>query len=210
MGTEYRALPAGRHGLTREQVRESQRGRLLLALAETVAEQGYVRTAVADVLRRSHVSRSTFYEHFQDKETCFLALLDFCADLVADSLAEAVGVAGPQATPLQRFDAAMRRYLETLAAEWPVAVTFFLEAHAAGPAARERLFAVQDRFAVILAANFAADPCWSALPDPAFAGQTLSAALHALVASALTTGDRERLLGLRTGITGLLTHLLTS
>ncbi|MGH2866292.1 MAG: hypothetical protein ACRDNK_01820 [Solirubrobacteraceae bacterium] len=37
-------LPRGRHGMTREQVTGFQRGRMLRAMAEAMAEQGYVAT----------------------------------------------------------------------------------------------------------------------------------------------------------------------
>lgn len=51
------------------------RRRLLHALAESIAEIGYRDTTVADIVRRARTSRRTFYEHFADKEACFLALL---------------------------------------------------------------------------------------------------------------------------------------
>src|SRR5882724_3806888 len=64
-------LPSGRHGLAREAVVASQRGRLLDAMAEVVAEKGYQATTVADVVERAGVSRRTFYEQFPDREACF-------------------------------------------------------------------------------------------------------------------------------------------
>ena len=51
------------------------RQRLLDALAESINQHGYPKTTVADVVRRARTSRRTFYEHFSDKETCFIALL---------------------------------------------------------------------------------------------------------------------------------------
>src|ERR1700721_2340996 len=64
-------LPRGRHGLPREQVLASQRGRMLQAIAEAVADKGYARVTVADVISRAGVSRETFYEQFEDKEAAF-------------------------------------------------------------------------------------------------------------------------------------------
>ena len=69
-------LPRGRHSLSREEVRASQRRRMLEAMANATAEKGYVHTTVADVIKRAGVSRETFYEHFSDKEDCFIAAYD--------------------------------------------------------------------------------------------------------------------------------------
>ena len=51
------------------------RRRLLDGLAASIAEDGYRNTTVADIVRRARTSRRTFYEHFADKEACFIALL---------------------------------------------------------------------------------------------------------------------------------------
>src|SRR4030088_3435567 len=51
-------LPRGRHRLSREQVERSQRGRMLAAMTDAVAEKGYVATTVAGVLARAHVARA--------------------------------------------------------------------------------------------------------------------------------------------------------
>jgi AcrR family transcriptional regulator len=51
------------------------RQRLLDALEEGIAEDGYPRTTVADIVRRARTSRRTFYENFDSREACFVALL---------------------------------------------------------------------------------------------------------------------------------------
>jgi AcrR family transcriptional regulator len=59
------------------------RQRLLDALAESIAEDGYPKTTVADIVRRARTSRRTFYEHFTSKEDCFIALhTDANADVI--------------------------------------------------------------------------------------------------------------------------------
>ena len=50
--------------------------RILRALADTVAEQGYPETTVADVVARAETSQRTFYEHFAGKEEAMLAAID--------------------------------------------------------------------------------------------------------------------------------------
>jgi AcrR family transcriptional regulator len=56
-------------------VNASFRQRLFDALEESIAEDGYPKTTIADVVRRARTSRRTFYEHFNSKDECFVALL---------------------------------------------------------------------------------------------------------------------------------------
>lgn len=51
------------------------RSRLLDALVDSIVEDGYRETTVADIVRHARTSRRTFYEHFASKEECFVALL---------------------------------------------------------------------------------------------------------------------------------------
>lgn len=48
------------------------RARICEAMARLVAERGYAAVTVADVVSAVKISRRTFYEHFEDKESCFL------------------------------------------------------------------------------------------------------------------------------------------
>lgn len=48
------------------------RARIFEAMAQAVSERGYAAVTVSDVVTGARVSRRTFYEHFQDKEQCFL------------------------------------------------------------------------------------------------------------------------------------------
>src|SRR6476646_6012840 len=70
-GASLRLRP-GPGGLPRGQVTEIQRARMLAAAVETVAEVGYARMTVAQVISRARVSRKTFYDVFADREDCFL------------------------------------------------------------------------------------------------------------------------------------------
>jgi AcrR family transcriptional regulator len=57
-------------------VTEIQRNRILAAAVEAVAEVGYARMTVAQVISRARVSRKTFYDVFTDREDCFLTAFD--------------------------------------------------------------------------------------------------------------------------------------
>src|SRR5271155_5391292 len=69
-------LRPGPGGLPRGQVTEIQRSRMLAAAVEAVAEVGYARMTVAQVIGRARVSRKTFYDVFTDREDCFLAAFE--------------------------------------------------------------------------------------------------------------------------------------
>jgi AcrR family transcriptional regulator len=131
----------------------SQRGRMLEAMAEAVAEKGYAATTVADVIAGARVSRKTFYEQFRDKEDCFLAAYDTGVELLLETLR---GVDVSSLDVLEGARARTRAYLETLAAEPAFARTFLIEVAAAGPAALERREAVHDRFAALVREQFEA------------------------------------------------------
>ncbi|HXA55460.1 MAG TPA: TetR/AcrR family transcriptional regulator [Solirubrobacteraceae bacterium] len=69
----FTRLPSGRHDLTPEFIRYSQRERIMDAVADIVAERGYPALTVTEIARRANVSHKTFYEHFPGKREAFLA-----------------------------------------------------------------------------------------------------------------------------------------
>src|SRR3954454_4517995 len=142
-GAVPRPLPRGPHNLARDDVLASQRVRMLEAMAETVAEKGYGGTTVSDVVSRAGVSRKTFYEHFRDKEECFLAAFDSGVDALLDAIAKAQP---DEPTRMSLVRARVRAYLVTLAARPAFASAFLIEVFAAGPRARERRQRVLARF----------------------------------------------------------------
>jgi AcrR family transcriptional regulator len=143
-------LPRGRHAAPRDVVWRSQRGRLLAAMAEVAAGKGYAAAAVADVIARAGVSRRTFYEHFDNREDCFLAAYDAGVGVMLDAIADAIRSAAPDG-PLAVARAGTARYLETLAANPAFACTFLVEVPAAGKAALARRARAHERFADQLA-----------------------------------------------------------
>ena len=144
-----RVLPRGRHAATREIVWASQRERMLEAMADATAERGYARVAVADVIERAGVSRRTFYEHFANKEACFLDAYDAGVNRVLGVIEAEARAAAPDW--LAGAAAGSRCYLEMLAANPAFARTFLVEVLAAGPEALERRSRVHERFAALLA-----------------------------------------------------------
>jgi AcrR family transcriptional regulator len=127
---------------------------MLEAMAAVVAERGFLATAVADVIARAGVSRKTFYEHFANKEDCFLAAYDAGVDALLAAIDEAVSAAAPDW--LEAARAGLGTYLSALADNPDFARTYLVEVLAAGPAAAERRAAVHERFAAQLAAEHTA------------------------------------------------------
>jgi AcrR family transcriptional regulator len=176
----------------------SQRERLLRAMAETMAKQGYVHTSVADVLRAAGVSRETFYEQFTSKEDCFMAAYDAAAGLL---LAE-IPRSGPGAGRLEAFERGVGAYLDALAAEPEFARLFLVEVYAAGPEAIARRVKTQERFVDALSATL--DPQGT----ERFALETLVAAIAQMVTSRLAVGDVDGLRALRGPLTDLVARAL--
>jgi AcrR family transcriptional regulator len=137
-------LPSGRHSLTRDAVLASQRGRLLDAMAEAVAEHSYGATTIAHVVSHAGVSRKTFYEHFRDKEHCFLAMYDTGIAFVLGRLAETLEAAED---PRERLVSGLHTFLTVLAEEPAFCRAIVLEVYAAGPAGLARRRAVLQVFA---------------------------------------------------------------
>jgi AcrR family transcriptional regulator len=87
--TAAEPLPRGRHNLSRDDVLDSQRTRLIRAMLDSVAEQGYLATTVGDVVAAARCSRNAFYELFEDKEACYIAASDETGAQMLKALVEA-------------------------------------------------------------------------------------------------------------------------
>lgn len=62
--------------LPREFVASHKRRRMMDAVAELTAENGYEATKIADIVRRAAVARKTLYDNFDGKEDLFLSAID--------------------------------------------------------------------------------------------------------------------------------------
>jgi AcrR family transcriptional regulator len=189
-------LPSGRHGLAREAVAASQRGRLLDAMAQVVAEKGYAATTVADVVERAGVSRRTFYEQFTDKEACFLAAYDVALAVVLGRIRDSVEPGSPAPGGWrERARAGVGAFLDLLASEPAFARALQVEILTAGPAALERRAGMLVMFAGIWRnvheAARAEEPGLPPLPDEVFT--VLTAGLEELVRDAVRTRGTDSL-----------------
>jgi AcrR family transcriptional regulator len=121
------------------------RDRLLLGMAAAIREQGGLRpVTVAEVVRHARTSRRTFYQHFDDRESCFLALFDVVSARLLETIADAATGEGPFA---DRAERAVAAYLGTTAAEPVLTRTFIQEIPSLGPEGLARHRDVNERWA---------------------------------------------------------------
>jgi AcrR family transcriptional regulator len=142
-------VSATRPQLPQEFVAAHKRRRMVEAMAELCAEQGYEATKIADVVRRAHVARKTLYDNFSGKEELFLAAFD---TTLADAEAEVVEAcdAIDPAEWEARTEAGLRALLEFIAAHPDASRLALVEAPAASPTSAARYEAALEGFIVRL------------------------------------------------------------
>jgi AcrR family transcriptional regulator len=126
-------VTTARPQLPPEFIAAHKRRRMIDAMAELCAEQGYEATKIADVVRRAHVARKTLYDNFSGKEELFLAAFDTTvadADAAVAEACESIAVTEWE----ERAEAALRALLEFAAAHPAEARLCLVEAPAASAA----------------------------------------------------------------------------
>lgn len=103
-----------------QDVNTSFRRRLLDGLAQSIREKGLQSTQITDIVRNARTSRRTFYECFEDKESCFEDLIDAWMRELLDTVQAAVD---PEAPWREQVDAAVDTYLGAIADDPALAVT---------------------------------------------------------------------------------------
>ncbi|MET7769220.1 TetR/AcrR family transcriptional regulator [Nocardia sp. NPDC005366] len=190
-----RQLPRGRHGLPREQVIASQRERILEALADAMAESGYVGTSVAMILKRAGVSRETFYEQFRSKEDCFEAAYERAVAGLLARIDEAISDeddASPEPRAKEdRMARILSAYFDGLVAEPAHARLFLVEVYAVGSKAITGRARLQELFVALIA-----DALDARTEAQRFACQTFAAAVGAMVTARIAADDLDGLRGL--------------
>jgi AcrR family transcriptional regulator len=138
-------FPSGIRRLPSELIRAIQRERLLGAMLNATAELGYLETNVQDVIDRAGVSRPTFYEHFSNKEDCFLAAFDSGAERLRKLVHGAVSEGGDSWR--DRVRCGLQALLGFAGDEPDTARTIVVEARAASETAVRRRVELLDDFA---------------------------------------------------------------
>jgi AcrR family transcriptional regulator len=196
MDPEAHPLPPDRHALPLRILLASQRDRLLHGMVRAVALRGYAETTVNDIVLAARTSRRTFYEHFRNKEACFLAAYDAGVELALTRMAAAWNRPAPLP---QRLEAGFGAFMELVLEQPQLARLCIVETLAAGPAALERRQAALVRFADVLHASAATDPQAAALPE--LLPELLIGGISAAIYNRLRRDDLE---GLRPRVPELL------
>jgi AcrR family transcriptional regulator len=174
-----------------------RRGRILRALAASMAVKGYQATTIADIARAGRVSKTVVYAHFRDKEECLLELYARATDHVLATVRGARDEARAAGLPWRdRVHAVVGAYLAALAAYPAVAWAALVEVQAAGRSALALRRDVISRY-VDLLTEVAADLAAQHPDEVRPVGRQLLLAtvggINELVLARVERGDAERL-----------------
>lgn len=202
-------LPRGPHHLSRAEVAASQRTRLLTALAEVVATEGYAATTIGAIVRAAGVSRTAFYEHFADKEQCFLAAYDAFVAMLQERIGAELAPGTDEWHAVT--ERAIGSYLAALDESVVVSRAFLVEIDAAGPAARRRRRLAHREFADIVRAGHdlvrQQNPGVGVWPDVVYLA--IVDAINEAASDTLEMAPGTPLTTLQPELTAWLTHVLT-
>lgn len=128
------------------------RDRLVEGLAHALEERRLVDVTMNDIVRHARTSKRTFYEHFEDKQDCFLALYRSGCDAV---FAAQATVLRPDMPVDDLIGALTTSYLTTMASRPAVSRASLSDIVAGGDACLAARREQHDRFAAGLRALFA-------------------------------------------------------
>jgi AcrR family transcriptional regulator len=178
-------FPSGIRSLPADLVSAVQRERLLAAMLRATAEVGYREVSVQDVLDRAGVSRPTFYEHFENKEDCFLAAFDAASARLRKRL-EAAGEEGEGWR--ERLRLVLEDLLRFVVEEPDAAMSLIVDARAACPPALLRRDELLDHFASCLDTRVRAETPTAGQPS-AIAAAGIVGGIEALLYSRINRGE---------------------
>jgi AcrR family transcriptional regulator len=185
-------FPSGIRSLPADLVRAVQRERMLAAMLRATAQLGYREVSVQDVLEHAGVSRPTFYEHFENKEDCFLAAFDAAAARLRERL-EAAGEAGDEdAGWRERLRLSLEELMRFVVDDPDASMSLIVDARAACPAALARRDELLDHFASCLDTQVRTESSGDAAPS-AIAAAGIVGGIEALLYSRLNKGETDDL-----------------
>jgi AcrR family transcriptional regulator len=145
-----------------EAVARHQRGRLEGAMVDAVARHGYWSTTLQELVTLARVSKSTFYEHFESKQDCFLRTFDDIVDEAARRVAETFDEPGELG---DRLLAGLRRFMALAAEEEDAAYLATVESLTLGAAAVPHRDRAAQRFERLIRSSFDQAPTPAEVSD---------------------------------------------
>ncbi|WP_245974466.1 TetR/AcrR family transcriptional regulator [Thermomonospora umbrina] len=188
-------LPSGRHQYTRDYVVGHQISRILTAVIEVAGTEGFGQLTVEAIIGRAEVSRSTFYEHFRNKDDAFMQAHDMMANRVIDQVVLAYE---RETDALERLRAGLSAFLAFLANEPLAARAFIVESMAAGPEVADRHDEGKRAFIQMVEDNLR--ELFPRYPDPGLTAETLVGGIHDVVHTRIRRGETADLPGLLDGL----------
>jgi AcrR family transcriptional regulator len=140
----------------------NQRLRLMAGVARALSRHGYASLSVEQVVEEAGVSRSTFYENFENKHDCVLAGHEFVFNCLEEELVNACEAA--QDWPSKVFAAVVTSF-EFVAHAPDEARLLSLDVVGADPAVARRALTSNERFAGMLRTGRKYYPDAEALPE---------------------------------------------
>jgi AcrR family transcriptional regulator len=192
--------------VTRRRVRT--RANLLDAAFEVFAAKGFGRVSIEEVCEAAGYSRGAFYSNFASLDELFFALYRQRADLIAEQVADALALDGPDLD----VPASVDRVTEVLLldVDWLLVKTDFLVHAARDPAVAHTLLEHRERLRRAIADRLARATGTAALPaalgDADGAARAVVAAYDGVTTQLLLDKDVD---GARGWLAQLLTALLT-
>ncbi len=180
-------LRPGPSRISRGQVTEIQRGRMLAAAVDAVDDVGYAGMTVAQVISRARVSRKTFYDVFADREDCFLAAFEQALRQATEAVREAYASGDTWRAGMR---AALARLLALMDDEPALTKLCIVEALAAGDRVMERRSEIMERLAAAVDAGRMEA---GALDPPAVTAEGVVGAIFQIVHHRVLERDREPL-----------------
>ena len=166
--------------------KEAQHARLMEGLAASIREKGLARTQVTDIVRHARASRRTFYNHFEDKEACFVELMNAMSDAFLEEVDRSIDRETPIAT---QIDQAIDTYLGLVTSDPGLTQTF------ASPSLGERVVMAQrdgfERYAELIVAVVEGDSARDPRVEPISIERAymLVSGLHQTLVRALVRGE---------------------
>lgn len=187
----FAQLSSGRHRLPPDEVARHQKARLEGAMVEAVDRHGFAGTTLKELVTLAGVSKTTFYQHFDSKQACFLATFDTIIAEVVRRVGDTFREPGDFRA---RLTAALATFMEIAAAEPAAASLTSVESLTLGKAGVKHREVGSEAFQVMVRQSFDHSPSPIEVPD--IVVRAIVAGISGVVYRRLRAGQGASLPGL--------------